>query len=83
VFQLEAAGANGLDADAACDFGGRGVGAAEMCLAAEQRLDVGAEQAAAVQVGEQVLHGEQGVDFFGAEPQAGQFELGAEVVGVG
>ena len=49
----------------------------------EQRPDVGAEQAAAVEVGEQVLHGQQGVDFFGAEPQAGQFELGAEVVAGG
>ena len=28
-------------------------------------------------VGEQVLHGEQGVDFRGVEPQAGQFELAA------
>jgi hypothetical protein len=81
VFELEAARAHGLDADAPGDFGGRVVGAAENAPEpVEQRPDVGAEQAAAVQVGEQVLHCQQGVDFFGAEPQAGQFKLGAEVV---
>jgi hypothetical protein len=35
-----------------------------------QGLDMGTEQAARVQVGEQVLHGQQGMDFLGGKPQA-------------
>lgn len=33
------------------------------------------QQAAGVKVGEQMLHGQQGMDFLGGEPQAGQFVL--------
>ena len=62
------------DADALGYLSGRIVGGVdERGQTGEQGLDVRAEQAAGVEVGEQVLHGEQGVDFFGREPEAGQF----------
>jgi hypothetical protein len=44
--------------------------AQQPCDPRHQGLDMGTEQAARVQVGEQVLHGQQGVDFLGGEPQA-------------
>jgi hypothetical protein len=81
VLKLEAACANGLDADAAGNFGGRVVGGAEnVAETGEQGPDVWAEQTAGIQVRQQVLHGEQGVDFFGGEPQAGELELRGELV---
>ncbi len=84
MFEAETAGADGLDADPAGDLGAGIVGTAQKATeAAEKRLDVRTEQAAAVQVGEQVLHRQEGVDFFRAEPQARQFELGTEIVVVG
>ena len=53
----------------------RGAAAQGLGQALAQRFDVRAQQAAGVQVGQQVLHGQQRVDFFGTEPQAGQFVL--------
>ena len=46
--------------------------------AGEQGLDLRAEQAAGVEVREEVLHGQQGMDFLGGEPQARQLVLRAD-----
>jgi hypothetical protein len=43
--------------------------------AGEQGLDLRPEQSAGVEVREQMLHGQQRVDFLGREPQARQFIL--------
>lgn len=74
VLRRVVAGRGAQDADAAGDFVG-GIGGAfehaEQALA--QRADVFGKQAAGVEGGEQLLHAEQGVDFAGREPDAGEF----------
>jgi hypothetical protein len=66
VVEVEFAGTDALDADAALQFLGRVVGSTEQAAeAGEQRLDLRPEQAAGVEIREQMLHGQQGVDFLG------------------
>jgi hypothetical protein len=68
------------DQHAAADFLGGVFGAAEQAVEArDQRLDVRREDAAGVEVGQQVLHGQERMDFARVEPQAGQFVLRAAV----
>ena len=79
MVEMELAGADRLDADAALHFLDRVVGGAEQAgEAGEQGLDLRAEQAAGVEVREEVLHGQQGMDFLGGEPQARQLVLRAD-----
>ena len=76
--QLHVARADTDDAHALAHFFHGVVGGAEQAVEPRhQRLNVRPEQAALVERGKQVLHGEQGVNFRSVEPQAGQFELGA------
>ena len=71
---------HGEDAHPPAHFLGRVVGRAhEAVQAGHQGLHVGTEQAALIEAGEQMLHGQQGVDFPGVEPETGQFELPAGV----
>jgi hypothetical protein len=52
--------------------------AAEQAVEArDQRLDVRRQDAAGIEVGQQVLHGQQRMDFARVEPQAGQLVLRA------
>ena len=71
--------AGGLHADAA-HLLGAGVGAdtEQLVQPLDQRRDVRAEQAARIKVGQQMLHGQQGVDLFGCEPEPRQFVLRAD-----
>ena len=79
MIEMEFAGADGLDADAALHFLNRVVGGAEQAgEAGEQGLDLRSEQAAGVEVREEVLHGQQGMDFLGGEPQSRQLILRAD-----
>ena len=79
MVEMEFAGADGLDADAALHFLNGVVGGAKQAgEAGEQGLDLRSEQAAGIEVGEQMLHGEQGMDFLGGEPQAWQLILWAD-----
>ena len=81
MIEVEFARADGLDADAAVHLLGGVVGGAEQPREArEQRLDLRPQQPAGVEVGEQVLHGEQRVDLLGGEPEAREFVLGADAL---
>lgn len=81
---MQLPGADGQDADALDDFFGRIVrGTDQRRQAREQRLDVRPEQSAGIEVGQQVLHGQQGVDFLGREPQTEQFVLPSQLFGGG
>lgn len=80
--ELGAALADADDEHALAHFvGGLTGGAHEGVKALEQWGDVGREDAAGVEVGEQVLHGEQGVDLLVGEPHAGQFDLCTDGLG--
>ena len=82
VRQVHAARGRADDAHPLPDFLGGVVGRAQQTVqSGHQRLDVGRQQSALVEVGHQVLHGQQGMDFRGVEPQARQFELAAGVRG--
>lgn len=85
VLRRVVAGGGAQDADAPGDVVGRIGGAfehAEQALA--QRADMFGEQTAGVEGGEKLLHAEQGVDFAGREPDAGEFvalDAGINAVG--
>jgi hypothetical protein len=59
------------------------VGAEQRGQPGLQRPDVRAEQPAGVQVRQQVLHGDQGVDLRSVEPQPGQFVLATAALRLG
>lgn len=78
VRQVDLARPDGLHADAAHDFGaGVGAHAEQLVQPFYQRRDVRPEQATRIQVGQQVLHRQQGVNLLGREPEPGQFVLRA------
>ena len=75
LVEVEFAGADVLHKYPFLDFS-RILGRTEQCREArEQQLDVRAEQAAGIEVGQEVLHRQQRMDFLCGEPQAGKFEL--------
>jgi len=79
MVQVQFARTNRLDADAALHLLGRIVGAAEQAgETGKQGLDLRPEQAAGVEVRQEMMHGQQGMDFLGAEPQAGQLIVRAD-----
>lgn len=72
--QFEATLADTRHQHAATDFLGRiGRAAEQRVQTRHQRLDVRRQDAAGVEVGEQMLHGQQRMDLRRREPQAGQF----------
>ena len=80
MFDLHLALALSDDEDALSDFLGGIVGGAKQRVeAGHQRLDVGRENAAWVDVGQQMLHGQQGMHFGRVEPQARKLVLSADV----
>lgn len=77
VFQRDAALADADDQHPAADLFGGVVGGAEQAVEPlGEGLDVGRQQPARVEVGEEVLHREESVDFLVGEPHAGEFGLG-------
>ena len=79
VVQVQFARTDRLDADAALHLLGRVVGAAEQAgEPGEQGPDLRPEQAAGVEVREEMMHGQQRMDFLGAEPQPGQLIVRAD-----
>jgi hypothetical protein len=82
VGELHRALADAVDQHALADLVGGVFGRAEQLVEArDERFDVRCEDAAGVEVGEEVLHREQRVDLLVGEPQAGQLKLGPARLG--
>lgn len=76
--ELHAAFADADDQYPLADFFGGVVGRAKQSVQAlDQRGDMGGKNSPRIEIGEQVLHGEQGVDLLVGEPHAGQLYLRA------
>ncbi len=82
VIELHRAPADPDQQHAAADFLGGILCLAEQGVeAGHQWLHMGSQQPARVEIGQQVLHGQQGVDFLRGEPQPRQRELAAGLGG--
>ena len=79
LLHVQFAGSDRLDANATLHLLGRIVGAAEQAgETGKQGPDLRPEQAAGVELRPEMMHGQQRMDFLGAEPQAEQLIVRAE-----
>ena len=72
VIQVELPGTDSQNADAFLNFFSRVVSRPQQAgQSGEQRLDLWSQQTTRVEIRQQVLHGQQGMDFFCRKPETG------------